>query len=219
MNYAFSYLERERELADFQSPQRAPITVLRQWKHALDRFQLVEAPIIEMCTRNLLELYYHTSTVIIETYGAEHETVFDTCTDRFRTIVGLAESVTENWKKESMDFNILFSFDLGITPPMFFVASRCRHPVIRRRAVDMMLHSPFYHGIWQDRYSGLCARRMIEIEEGNGGLGIDDHVSEDRRIRKVSADLQEEGSQILLRFVRWPYTSESPVHTTFVSLI
>lgn len=218
MNYVFSSLERE--LADCQPAQRAPMTVLRQWKQALDRFtSSAESPTIEECTRKLLELYYYVSTVIIETYGAEHETIFDNFTDHFRTIVELAESVTESWKTESKDFNILFSFDLGITPPMFFVASRCRHPLIRRRAVDMMLHSPFYHGIWQDRYSGLCARRMIAIEEENVGLGVDHNVSEDRRIRKISADLQEEGSQIMLRFTRWPYTSQSPVYTTCVSLI
>ncbi|KAJ5145690.1 uncharacterized protein N7515_000254 [Penicillium bovifimosum] len=220
MNYVFSFLERDQP-ADSQSPQQTPITVLRQWKAALDHSDFsAEPPMIEECTHKLLELYYHVSTVIIETYGAESESVFDSFTERFQVIVDLAESITKIWKIQSQDFNILFSFDLGITPPMFFVASRCRHGLIRRKAVDLMLHSPFYHGAWQDRYSGLCAQRMIEIEEENIGAGVDDiNVEESRRIRKISADLQENGLEIVMQFTRWPFVSNSPVHTTSISVI
>lgn len=220
MNYVFSYLERDEPI-DCQSPQRAPITILRQWKEALDSSDFsTEPPTLQICTRKLLELYYHASTVIAETYGAKFESAFDNHTDRFQAIVDLAENVTEAWKKESQEFNLLFSFDLGITPPMFLVASRCRHPLIRRRAVDLMLHSPFYHGAWQDRYSGLCGQRIIEIEEENTGILVDHiNVPENRRVRKISADLQEEGSQIMMQFTRWPFTPESPIYTTFVSLI
>ncbi|KAJ5562340.1 hypothetical protein N7535_003208 [Penicillium sp. DV-2018c] len=222
MNYVFSFLERDGP-AESQSPKKKPITVLRQWKAALDRSEIsAEAPMIEECTHKLLELYYHVSTLIIETYGAESEGVFDSFTERFQIIVDLAESVTQIWKIQSRDFNILFSFDLGITPPMFFVASRCRHRLIRRKAVDLMLHSPFYHGAWQDRYSGLCAQRMIEIEEEEEDIGtsVDDiNVEETRRIRKISADLEENGLEIVMRFTRWPFDSNSPVHTTSISVI
>ena len=168
---------------------------LRQCKEALDHFESsADPPIIEKCTCNLLERYYYASTVITETYGAKFESVFDDFTDHFQAIVGLAER----------DYNILFSFDLGIIPPMFLVASRCRHPSMRRKAVDLMFNSPFYHGVWQDR----CIQRMIEVEEENIGDPI--NVLENHRIRKVSADLHE-GSQIMLRFTRWPFTRESAI--------
>jgi ribosomal protein S10 len=103
---------------------------------------------------------------------------------------------------------------------MFLAASRCRHPLVRRKAVSLMLQSPFYHGAWQDRYSGLCAQRMIEIEEQNVGIAVDHiNVPENQRIRKVSADLLEEGSQIMMQFTRWPFVPDSPVCSTFVPLI
>lgn len=220
MNYVFSNLERDQP-TDCQSPYRASITILRQWKAALDSSDFsAEPPTLHDCTRKLLELYYHASIIIIETHGAKFESVFDNHIGRFQAIVDLAESVTEVWKKESQEFNLLFSFDLGITPPMFLVASRCRHPLIRRKAVELMLHSPFYHGAWQDRYSGLCAQRIIEIEEEGNGILVDQSgVPENRRIRKLSADLQQEGSQIMMQFTRWPFTPESLIHTTFVSFI
>lgn len=220
MNYVFSYLEREPQTSDGQLPSQPPITVLRQWKAALDASDFsTESPILRECTRKLLDLYFYTCSIIAETYHSEFESVFDHYTDRFQTIVDLAESVTEMWKSESQTFSLLFSFDLGITPPMFFAASRCRHPLIRRKAVSLMLQSPFYHGAWQDRYSGLCAQRMIEIEEQNVEIIVENiNVTENQRIRKVSADLQEEESQIMMRFIRWPFAPDSPVCTTFVPL-
>ncbi|KAL4895390.1 hypothetical protein BDV59DRAFT_173823 [Aspergillus ambiguus] len=220
MNYIFSYLERV-EPWHFQSQQRPPITVLRQWKEAMNSSDFSSEPSVLLdCTRSLLELYYHASVVIVETYGVESEGAFDNYIDNFQAIVNLAESISETWKTASQDFNLLFSFDLGITPPMFLVASRCRHPLIRRKAVDLMLHSSFYHGAWQDRYSALCAQRIIEIEEEHASIMADRiNVPEDHRIRKVSADLQEDGSQIRMHFTRWPFIPESPVYTTFLSLI
>ncbi|KAJ5200096.1 hypothetical protein N7472_005300 [Penicillium cf. griseofulvum] len=220
MNYVFSYMERGQK-SDCQSPSQSPITILRQWKAALDASDFsTESPIIRECTRKLLELYFYTCSIIAETYYSESESVFDRYTGRFRTIVNLAEGVTEMWKRESQEFSLIFSFDLGITPPMFLAASRCRHPLVRRKAVSLMLQSPFYHGAWQDRYSGLCAQRMIEIEEQNVGIIVDHiNVPEDQRIRKVSADLQEEGSQIMMQFTRWPFALDSPVCTTLVPLI
>ncbi|CAG8886483.1 unnamed protein product [Penicillium egyptiacum] len=220
MNYVFSYLERDQQTSDGQLPSQPPITVLRQWKAALDASDFsAESPILRECTRKLLDLYFYTCSIIAETYHSEFESIFDHYTDRFQTIVDLAESVTEMWKRESQAFSLLFSFDLGITPPMFLAASRCRHPLIRRKAVSLMLQSPFYHGAWQDRYSGLCAQRMIEIEEQNVGIIVDHiNVTENQRIRKVSADLQEEGSKIMMRFIRWPFAPDSPVCTTFVPL-
>lgn len=113
---------------------------------------------------------------------------------------------------------------------MFFVASRCRHPLIRRRAVELMLASPgsSYHGAWKDRYSGLCAQRIIEIEEQqdagvivdcgdvSGNINGNVNVPETHRVRKVSADLQDDEDRILMRFTRWPFGVDPPLYTTFV---
>lgn len=219
MNYIFSSSERG-QLTECHLPRRSLTTALRQWKHALDSSDLSsESPMLRECTVNLLELYFHVSIIITETYGAQSETIFDQYTTRFQTVVDLAMSITETRRQELQGFSLIFSFDLGITPPMFLVASRCRHPLIRRRAVNLMLESPFYHGAWQDRYSGLCARRIIELEEQDTPIiGGQRSVSEEHRVRKVAADLQEERSQISMQFTRWPFTTDSPVFTTVINL-
>lgn len=219
MNHIFSSLERE-DTTGGESPKPALSTLLRQWKNALDSSDFSEeSPTLQECTKKLLTLYYHVSIIVAESYSSQDETIFNRYTDHFQTAVELAEDITDMEGNELQGFSLLFSFDLGITPPMFLVASRCRRPLIRRRAMNLMIQSPFYHGAWQDRYSGLCAQRIIKIEEQGAGFLVDDiNVPEQNRIRKISADIDETQSEISMQFRRWPFTVDAPVDTTIVKL-
>ncbi|KOS48285.1 hypothetical protein ACN38_g701 [Penicillium nordicum] len=219
MNYAFSTLEK-RQITNCQQPNMSPMTILRRWKYALDASDFTtEPPELQGCIRKLLELYYHTSVIITGTYDTEEEIIFDYYLETFRFIVNLTEEILEIWKVASQQFSLLFSFDLGITPPMFLVASRCRDTGIRWKAVNLMFHSTLYHGVWRDQYSGLCAQRIVELEEhGLERIGEYVYIPEHRRIRKISADIQEEKGQIIMHFVRWPYMPESEIMSTLIPL-
>ncbi|PYI08345.1 hypothetical protein BO78DRAFT_428211 [Aspergillus sclerotiicarbonarius CBS 121057] len=220
MNYMFSVLENS-QVPCHQKPAPSPISVLHQWKDTLDSSDLSsQATHLQGCSRRLLELYYHVSIVIAGTYHTELETTFDESMDQFRAIVDLAEQIVIDWQHAPKEYSLLFSFDLGITPPMFLVASRCRHSEIRRKAVRLMLESPFYHGVWRDRYTGLCAERIVDIEEAGMESFSDGstYVPEHCRIRKVSADLQDTKDHIAMKFVRSPFVENSPVYTTMISL-
>lgn len=159
------------------------------------------------------------SGIIKGVYYTTVATVFDGYTDLFQVIVNLAEGDLRDWKVASQQYNLLFSFDLGLSPPMVLVASCCRHPKIRRKAVSLILQPPFYQGIWCDRHTGLCAQRIVQIEEEdlvdrNGSI----HVPENRRIRKASVDLQWESDQVGMRYIRAPFTVNSLIYTTIVML-
>jgi hypothetical protein len=58
-----------------------------------------------------------------------------------------------------------FSFDLGLTPPLYFTASHCRDSIVRRRALAMLRLSHRKQGSWNSEHSAKCAERIIEIEE------------------------------------------------------
>ncbi|KAJ5757919.1 uncharacterized protein N7511_006613 [Penicillium nucicola] len=219
MNYVFSTLEKE-QVTDFQQPNMSPIIILQRWKDALDASDFAtEPPELRNCIRKLLELYYSTSVVITGTYNTEKEVIFDDYLEAFQSIVRLTEEILEIWQLAPQQFNLLFSFDLGITPPMFLVASRCRDSQTRWKAVNLMFQPTFYHGVWRDQYSGLCAQRIVELEEdGLERIGCSVYVPEHRRIRKISADIQEEHGHIIMNFVRWPYIPESEIMSTFIPL-
>lgn len=196
------------------------LNVLYAWKRALDTSHVPEGNVAEACAFKLLNIYYHTSLIITKTYNAKYEQVFDKFTDHFMKIVNLAQEILQAWAAETKEYRILFSFDLGLTPPMFLVASRCRHPAIRREAVAILLNSPDYRGAWHDRYSGLCAKRIVEIEE-DGLLDIQEpsKIPEISRIRKVSADLQEDEKSIEMQYVTSPFLPDSSIRTTRISLL
>lgn len=217
MNYAFCTLRHDQTNGTEFATQDV-LGILGRWKSALDASSpFGQSSILQSYTHKLLDLYYHASVIIISTYATEVETIFDDYTPRFQSIIYLAEELVHYWKKTPQDYGLLFSFDLGITPPMFFVASRCRDSQIRRKAVDIMLESPYYHGAWQDQYSGLCAQRIVELEElglENTGNGV--YLPEHRRIRKVCADLQEDEDRIVMRYMYPPFTASTQVCTTFI---
>lgn len=222
MNYVFTTLECSRATRESKMVQGL-IRLLQTWKQAVDSTKFcVRDDAFQRCTFKLLELYYHVSIIITNTFNAEAETVFDDYLQEFNLVVEYADDMIEEWRTTTQQYNLLFSFDLGIAPPMFLVASRCRHPGIRRKALRLMIDSPFYHGIWRDHYSGICAQRIIDIEEQDidrkGFCDSDILIPENKRIRKISADLDEEHERIVMKFIRSPFTSDSEVCTTTIPL-
>jgi hypothetical protein len=59
----------------------------------------------------------------------------------------------------------LFSFELGIIPPMEVVARKCRYPKIRRKALEMLRQSPKRECLFDSMYSAILDERVMELEE------------------------------------------------------
>ncbi|KAI0525320.1 hypothetical protein F5B22DRAFT_333675 [Xylaria bambusicola] len=63
-----------------------------------------------------------------------------------------------------------FSADLGIVPPLFVVATKCRDPLTRQQAIQLLRTSSRREGMWD---SELCARIgswIAAIEEEDDGI-------------------------------------------------
>lgn len=58
-----------------------------------------------------------------------------------------------------------FALDLGIVPPLFVVATKCRDRKLRREAIRLLLSSPRREGMWDSILSGRVAQWIMEIEE------------------------------------------------------
>lgn len=57
------------------------------------------------------------------------------------------------------------SFDVQILGPLYYTALKCRHPIIRRRALEMLQSAPRREGLWNGHYAYVTAKRVIELEE------------------------------------------------------
>lgn len=97
-----------------------------------------------------------------------------------------------------------FALDLGIVPPLFVVATKCRDRKLRREAIRLLMSSPRREGMWDSLLSGRAATWIMEIEEEdlppfspwsfNGtGKDVGDTVpAEDKRVmvKEILFDLQ-----------------------------
>jgi hypothetical protein len=63
-----------------------------------------------------------------------------------------------------------FSADLGIVPPLFVVATKCRDPVTRRQAVQLLMSSSRREGMWDSELAARIGLWIAKIEEDDSGF-------------------------------------------------
>ncbi|KAJ6017114.1 hypothetical protein N7451_000493 [Penicillium sp. IBT 35674x] len=87
----------------------------------------------------------------------------------FEQMVTLGESIVEFSSSLPPSSPNTFSLDLSIISAMFNVATQCRDPHIRRRAVRVLRTAAVQEGVWNSHFVANIAEKWIEIEEE--GLG------------------------------------------------
>ncbi|KAF2191044.1 hypothetical protein K469DRAFT_720016 [Zopfia rhizophila CBS 207.26] len=58
------------------------------------------------------------------------------------------------------------SFELSPIVPLFISACRCRDPVLRRRAIALLLNCRRREGVWDSFGAGMVALQCVKLEEG-----------------------------------------------------
>ena len=54
---------------------------------------------------------------------------------------------------------------MGVVPPLYFVALKCREPVVRRRAISLIKKAPERESIWKSLPTARIAERVLQLEE------------------------------------------------------
>ncbi|EGX96722.1 mercuric reductase, putative [Cordyceps militaris CM01] len=69
-----------------------------------------------------------------------------------------------------------FSAELGIVPPLFVVATKCRDPWLRRQAIQLLKSSARREGMWDSELTSNIATWVMQLEEqgvpGGGAAGV-----------------------------------------------
>ena len=118
---------------------------------------------------------------------------WDAFTARYERIVDLAELVIEPASCGNKT-TPKFSIDMDTVAPLFAVASRCRHPVIRRKAITLLYAAPRQEGIWNSILAAQIAEQVVRLEEeGLGSIASADDVPQRARLRSVELDFDHHG--------------------------
>lgn len=124
---------------------------------------------------------------------SESEAQFDSFLPHFEAIVKLAVEVVGDEEREAMakrcpnpefcqhqsghpdiigngewsarHIKPSFSADLGIVPPLFVVATKCRDPEVRRQAIQLLMSSSRREGMWDSELVARIGLWIMAIEE------------------------------------------------------
>lgn len=114
----------------------------------------------------MIEIQYNCLKILLSAGMPPRETAFDACGALFENIISLAASVIRSSGScGDSDRTSHFSFENGLVPPLYFTATRCRDPCIRRQALSLLSSTPRQEGIWNSEMSSKLAERLILIEE------------------------------------------------------
>ena len=115
------------------------------------------------------------------------ETRWDRCLALFVEAVDLAEEVART-TPSAMPF--FMSLEPGVATPLFLAAVRCRHPVVRRRALGLLGRMNRQEGIWNCGATGRVAEHCIRLEEEGLGLQLPLRMEEED-LKGMMAGLDE----------------------------
>lgn len=149
--------------------------LLNQWSAAFDAFVEKAGPSLrprDLQEALLLEIQYDCATILLSVGMPPRETAFDDFGALFEKIISMATSVIHgSGSSGSSKRTGHFSFETGLVPPLYFTATRCRDPWIRRQALSLLSSTPRQECIWNSDMLSKIAERLILIEEERDDIG------------------------------------------------
>jgi hypothetical protein len=149
----------------FMTDRQSVLDKLTHWKAS---FNPTSSPTpdaeIDWIASYLL-MYWTVCYVSLATCVSTRQTVFDDHMDRFAEIVEYARVYLKHCT-EFPRIRLLASADPGLVPPMYFCATKCRDPVLRREAQHMMRLAPQQGSQWAFVEPDRVLSRLISLEEG-----------------------------------------------------
>lgn len=113
----------------------------------------------------VLSLYQKLTLAILATVQNHSEMVYDSYLPEFQYITTTCARLIRSQGNAGMPKNIRFSFEIGIIPPLHFTAMKCRDPIIRREAIELLLSSPRQEGMWDSVICGKIGMWLTSCEE------------------------------------------------------
>ena len=133
----------------------------------------------------------------------EDQMNWDVLCPQFERIVELAALVVASYKEPFNTQGPTYCIDMNIVAPLYAVAHRCRHPVIRRKAIALLYAASRQEGIWESRMTARAAERVIEMEEaGLGTVTRCEDVPNWNRVTDVVVQFDSEGRLCALSYGR-----------------
>lgn len=154
----------------------------------------------DLDTLTLLKIWSEVLHIIsiVETRPLPRETRYDEYLPQFQNAVNLAKTLLTSHASENSLPD--FSVNMGIIPPLFFCAFKCRDWLIRQEALLLLRRWRRQEGIWSSCTTAQILKRVFEIE--SDGLTPEDRVPETSRIVSIDVEVFPQDSKLCLLYCR-----------------
>ncbi len=187
-------------------PGRASDDLLVQWSTAFDAFiQSVEKALEPKDIQGVtvLEIQYKVAKVVVAVGIPPNELAFDGFEAEFGSIVFLVSSLIRSPNtSEISELTKQFCFEMNLIPALYFVATKCREPSIRRQALSILSEVFGHECLWNSKLMSKIAERVILIEEEKENIGqvtSADEISATTRVSVLSATIYSKRRQVLVK--------------------
>ncbi|KIX10674.1 uncharacterized protein Z518_01758 [Rhinocladiella mackenziei CBS 650.93] len=180
-------------------------TLLSTWIVALDGTGITALERYEalITSKKLLKAAALVASILLDTLGTLTECSYDVHVEKFAEIIELYREAVDNPTRTFR--NVSFGIDSGVIDTLVFVAGRCRDPMIRRLAIELLDKTNRTEGDLQGSTGSTILQTLMELEEENLNVTSASDVPEGRRLRIWEDHQYWESGEIQIFFVSWPY--------------
>lgn len=198
------FRELEEHEVDTNPLSQLTTNPLDEWEMSFESFMTKESGNLsprEQKVAVLLEIQHITATILGTAGPSSEETIFDCFEEEFSRIIELAYLLTADASEEQR--SPIPTFDMGILPHLYFVASRCRHPLLRRKALELLRRGPRQEGIWsRDMLAGIGERIMGMEEKLCGSVESSMDIKASARLTVINASIDSTRGTVVLHCCR-----------------
>ncbi len=164
-----------------------------------------------------LKVHHRVATIMMQTLMLSDEAAFDKYVDDFDFIVSQSSKLLSNDTKDGALSRQPFGLHLGFIPPLFFAATRCRDPLIRRLAITVLHDSRRRERVWDSCTAARLAERVMMIEEGDLVVERGNDVPAESRVLLVNQNFDAESYTTYLTLRRMPWNESAPLDEDTIS--
>ncbi|RFU26147.1 hypothetical protein B7463_g10185, partial [Scytalidium lignicola] len=129
------------------------------------------------------------------------EMMWDNYTEEFETMVRYAEDLLNSTATQEQS---AFTLDTEVILPLYFVAVKCRHGRVRRKAISLLRSQQRQEGVWNSFLTARVAERSMQIEEEglDSTIVVAAEVLRFKRVLGVEVSFDFEHRRANLEFVK-----------------
>ncbi|KAF2683768.1 hypothetical protein K458DRAFT_42285 [Lentithecium fluviatile CBS 122367] len=152
----------------------------------------------------LLHAVYTVTHIMLSRNHSNDQMRFDAFLPEFASILASAEIFLGASSSSTTTASIAptFTLDILIIPILYFVALRCRDPMLRRKAIALNSRVARREGAWDSRASARLAMEVVAVEERGRCVISSGDVRSGDRVRRLKFETDLGRRCVAMRFER-----------------